>query len=211
MPVKGNQPTLQAAIERLLAHAQQAQEAAAPQTTGVALGLAAQRVSCVGDRVGWPSVRCASSCAVGHGRVEQRVLQAVSVPAELAWLEWPGRQQVFVVRRTTRFKKRGHTRHETVYGITSLNAAQADAAALLELVRGHWQIENGLHWVRDVTFDEDRSRVRSDHIPQVLAALRNLAIGLLRRAGATNIASACRACAAQPWKALSCLGIQRTE
>ena len=74
-----------------------------------------------------------------------------------------------------------------VHGITSLTSDRADAARLLALVRGHWAIENGLHWVREVTFDEDRSQVRTGAAPQVLAALRNTAIGLFRLAGATAI------------------------
>ena len=204
MTVKGNQPALQLAIKRLLQHA----ESTLPRHE---VGLAAQCVSCVGDRAGWPSPRRAATCEMAHGRLEQRALKAVSVPADLPWLEWPGRQQVFEVQRETQCKKRGQRRSETVYGITSLNIEQADAATLLKLVRGHWQIENGLHWVRDVTFDEDRSRVRSGHLPQVLAAMRNTTIGILRLGGEINIAAACRACAAQPWKALSYLGIQRTE
>ena len=79
---------------------------------------------------------------------------------------------------------------------------------LLELVRGHWQIENKSHWVRDVTFDEDRSQVRCGNIPQIMAALRNTVIGLLRWAGQTNIAAACRRLAAQPAQALALIGIE---
>jgi hypothetical protein len=78
---------------------------------------------------------------------------------------------------------------------------------LLTLVRGQWQSENKSHWVRDVTFDEDRSQVRCGKIPQVMAALRNTAIGLLRYAGYPNIAAACRRLAAQPLQALALIGI----
>ena len=81
-------------------------------------------------------------------------------------------------------------------------------ARLLDLVRGHWAIENRSHWVRDVTFDEDRSQVRSGNIPQIMAALRNTAIGLLRWSGHTNIAAACRRMAAQPARALALIGIE---
>lgn len=66
---------------------------------------------------------------------------------------------------------------------------------MLDLSRGHWSIENRLHWVRDVTFDEDRSQVRKFAGPQVMASIRNLAISLLRMAGAKNIAQALRYCA----------------
>lgn len=84
------------------------------------------------------------------------------------------------------------TRTETVYGVTSLRPTQASPARLLALVRAHWTIENRLHWVRDVTFDEDRSQVRRGAGPQVMATLRNLAISLLRLAGAPLIAPALR-------------------
>jgi len=86
----------------------------------------------------------------------------------------------------------GATRRETSYGVTSLPPAQASPARLLALVRAHWTIENRLHWVRDVTFDEDRSRIRRGAGPQVMATLRNLAISLLRLAGAPLIAPALR-------------------
>jgi hypothetical protein len=79
---------------------------------------------------------------------------------------------------------------------------------LLEVGRGHWCIENKSHWGRDVTFDEDRSQERSGNIPQLMAALRNTVIGLLRGAGYTNIAQACRHMAAQPAKALALVGIE---
>ena len=84
-------------------------------------------------------------------------------------------------------------RQETVYGVTSLVGTTEQAARkLLGLVRGHWRIENSLHWVRDVTFDEDRSQVRTGNGPRVMATLRNLAISILRLAGATSIAKSTR-------------------
>jgi hypothetical protein len=100
--------------------------------------------------------------------------------------------QVFCVRRTTTLLATGARRTETVYGVTSLSPAQGSPARLLGLVRAHWTIENRLHWVRDVTFDEDRSQVRRGAGPQVMATLRNLAISLLRLAGAPFIAPAVR-------------------
>lgn len=141
----------------------------------------------------------------GHGRIETRTLVASSALADYS--DWPGLQQVFRLERTVTRKRSGGQRHEVVYGITSLPPQRADAADLLRLCRNHWQIEVH-HWLRDVTFDEDRSQVRSGHIPQVMAALRNTAIGLLRLAGETHIAAACRRLAAQPWVALALIGIQ---
>jgi len=91
--------------------------------------------------------------------------------------------------------------------VTSLPPERATALQLLQVVRQHWHIENRSHWVRDVTFDEDRSQVRVGSIPQVMAALRNTAIGLPRTAGEANIAAACRRMAARPWDALALLGI----
>lgn len=147
---------------------------------------------------------------VGHGRIEQRELSSSEVLA--GYSTWPGLQQVFQVTRETTEKKSGKERTETVYGVTSLRMEQASATCLLGLVRGQWTIENRSHWVRDVTFDEDRSQVRSGKIPQVMAAIRNTAIGLLRLAGEPSIAAACRRLAAQPEQALALIGINlKTE
>ena len=89
-----------------------------------------------------------------------------------------------------------HPRTEWVYGITSRPGISERAAEkLLDLIRDHWTIENRLHWVRDVTFDEDRSQIRTGHGPQTMASLRNLAISVLRLAGASCIAKAVRWCA----------------
>jgi predicted transposase YbfD/YdcC len=144
----------------------------------------------------------------GHGRIEERHL---TVSDELPhYLDWPEVKQVFMVIRNTSFKKAGKkSRNETVYGITSLSPQQADASQLQHLVRCHWHIENRSHWVRDVTFGEDHSQVRCGNIPQVMAAFRNTAIGLMRWLGHENIAAACRYFAAQPWDALEAIGIQR--
>lgn len=93
------------------------------------------------------------------------------------------------------------------YGITSLPPAAADPARLLALNRAHWSIENRLHWVRDVTFDEDRCRVRKGAGAHVMASLRNVAISLLRLAGAANIAQALRRCSWHRSSALRLIGI----
>lgn len=142
----------------------------------------------------------------GHGRLEQRRLTA-SV-ALVGYSDWPGLTQVFQLERGVIMKKSGEQRHAVVYGVTSLGPAQAGPERLLRLVRQHWQIENKVHWVRDVTFDEDRSQVRCGSIPQIMAAFRNTAIGLMHWAGETNIAAACRRFAAQPWSALALIGIR---
>ena len=127
-------------------------------------------------------------CNKGHGRIERRTL--TSTTALNGYAGWPGVAQCFkLVRERT---IRGKTTSETVFGITSLPRERADAGRLLKLTRRHWQIENGLHWVSDVTFAEDLSQIRTGSSPQVMAAIRNLVISLHRLAGVTNIAKALR-------------------
>ena len=126
-----------------------------------------------------------------HGdRIEERTLQASTALAD--YCDWPGLEQVFRLERQVTHKKIGVQTCQVVFGITSLASKQADADRLLDITRGHWGIENRLHWVRDVDFDEDHSRVRCGSAPQVMAAIRNLVIGLLRLAGYQRIAAALR-------------------
>jgi hypothetical protein len=124
------------------------------------------------------------------------------------YLNFPHALQVFAIQRDTTEMVSQKFRTETVYGITSLKPHDATPQRLLGLNRGHWSIENRLHWVRDVTFDEDRSRVRKHAGPQVMASIRNLAISLLRMAGATNIAQALRHCARMRFEVLRFIGIR---
>jgi predicted transposase YbfD/YdcC len=143
---------------------------------------------------------------IGHGRIEQRNI--TTSEALVGYSDWPALAQVFELGRHVLTQKTGKEQAEVVYGVTSLRPERATPDRLLDLVRGHWQIENKSHGVRDVTFDEDRSQVRCGNIPQVMVALRNTAIGLLRWAGHTNIAAACRRLAAQPAQALALIGIE---
>jgi predicted transposase YbfD/YdcC len=134
------------------------------------------------------------SAETRHGRREIRVLKVVTIAAGIAFPH--AAQAIQVTRRTrpvsARTGRTGRWRTETVYAITDLGPHQARPAELATWIRGHWQIENGLHWVRDVTYGEDLSQVRTGAGPQVMASLRNLAISLHRLAGATNIAAALR-------------------
>jgi predicted transposase YbfD/YdcC len=155
----------------------------------------------VGDRQ-----ETARTIDLGHGRIEQRNI--TTSEALVGYSDWPGLAQVFELGRHVIIQNTGEERVEVVYGVTSLRPERATPGRLLALVRGQWQIENKSHWVRDVTFDEDRSQVRCGNIPQVMAALRNTTIGLLRWAGHTNIAAACRRLAAQPVQALALIGIE---
>jgi len=93
-----------------------------------------------------------------------------------------------------------------VYAITSLPFAHASPARLADLIRGHWAVE-ALHHVRDTTNAEDASQLRTGTAPQVMATLRNLAIGVLGRAGPVNLAAALRHHARDPARPLATLGI----
>ncbi len=99
-------------------------------------------------------------------------------------------------------RSRGRETTETVCAVTSLGPEKASAERLLEIARGHWSIENRLHWVRDMSLGEDACRVRSGEAPEVLAAVRNAGLWLLRSCGVTNIASALRHYAAKAQKAV---------
>jgi predicted transposase YbfD/YdcC len=139
----------------------------------------------------------------GHGRVELRTLKVVSV----AGFGFPHAAQVLQVTRKVRDLQTRGWRTVTIYAITSLTHAQASPARLADYIRGHWGIENGLHYVRDVTFAEDTSRVRTGASPHVMACLRNLVIGALSRAGPVNLAAALRHHARDPARSLTTLGI----
>ena len=93
------------------------------------------------------------------------------------------------VKRRRTHRKNGKVETETVYAVTSLTPDHASPAQLAEHVQNHWSVE-ALHHVRDVTFGEDASRVRTGSAPRAMATLRNLTIGLMRQAGWNNIAAA---------------------
>ena len=139
----------------------------------------------------------------GHGRVELRTLKAVTVHH----FGFPHTAQVIQVTRKVRDLGARRWRTVVVYAVTSLSFAQAGPARLADLIRGHWAIENGLHYVRDVTFAEDASQVRTGTAPQVMACLRNLAIGALSHAGPVNLAAALRRHARDPARPPATLGI----
>lgn len=121
---------------------------------------------------------------------------------------FPYAQQVFTLERVTTDLSGKELRRDVSLGITSLSPKSASPALVLQHTRGHWEIENRLHWVRDVTYDEDRSQVRTGAGPRVMATLRNLSISLHRLLGrAKNIASAIRQCSCNPLRALAMLGL----
>jgi predicted transposase YbfD/YdcC len=139
----------------------------------------------------------------GHGRREVRRVWVST--ALTGYLDWPGAAQVGKVER--QWIEDGDRHTDTRYFVTS-RGASTTPATLLQLTRGHWGIENRAHYVRDVTMGEDRSRVRTGAAPEILAALRNVVLALLRAAQHACIATALRDLAWSPAaQALACLGL----
>jgi predicted transposase YbfD/YdcC len=136
----------------------------------------------------------------GHGRIEERrITTSFRITGEV---EFPYLEQVFRIEKKSVEVKTGKQSEQTIYGMTSLPVEEYGAAELLELTRKHWRIENGLHYRRDVTFKEDAVRKKSNGGGQIMAALNNLAIGILRKIGWENIAQARRYYEAQIKKGL---------
>jgi predicted transposase YbfD/YdcC len=139
----------------------------------------------------------------GHGRFE---IRSIRVSSELkGYSDWPGLEQVFEIRR--RWKYKGEWHEDVRYGVTSLPATIAAPLRLLKFKRGHWTVENRLHYVKDVTMGEDRSTVHADNGPKIMAALRNTAVSLLRRAGFSTIAARMRYNSGHPEAALEVLSL----
>ncbi len=143
-------------------------------------------------RLPWAQAPGLRNRHTGHGRIESRSIKVLDLDGTPEAGLFPhGARAIKVVRRRRRCGQ-GKPSVETVYAITSLGHRDADPRLLADWIRSHWTIENCLHWVRDVTEGEDHSRVRTGHGPQVMAALRNTAINIIRLRGGTNIAAAHR-------------------
>ena len=156
------------------------------------------------EKLPWKDVPSTSVPDGSHGRRVRRTVQAVEAPA---WIDFPGAAQVIRIRRTRTVNKRGggrRTTTEVAHLICSLPMTDAPPELVASWARGHWAIENRLHWIRDVVFDEDRHQLRTANGPQVMAALRNLAISLIRllHGPAASIAATTRAMARRPRRAI---------
>jgi len=149
----------------------------------------------------------ATTTGKGHGRIEKRTLRTTTTLTKQQ--EWRGLKQGFeLVRERT---EKGKKTVEVVHGITSLRPERADASRLLALTRGHWGIENNLHYRRDVTLGEDASRIRRGVAPQVMAALRNSVIHVLSDVVAPSLASATRSMGNCLSRALELLGLPQLQ
>jgi predicted transposase YbfD/YdcC len=154
-------------------------------------------------RLPWREVPVADhTCDRGHGRVETRRLQVTTV----AGLDFPHATQAIRITRRVRPLTGRRWRTVTAYAVTSLTAAQASPARLADWIRGHWGVE-ALHHLRDTTFAEDASQVRTGNTPRAMASLRNLAIGILRARGDRNVAAALRRNARDATRVLPLLGV----
>jgi predicted transposase YbfD/YdcC len=171
------------------------------------------------DTLDWASVPIAhQSTETGHGRSDKRTIRVLDAPDDLGF---PGAAQVFLLERyttrTVRKRPKGSRRYKkvqvrtavAVLGVTSLSAREATPEHLAGYVRGHWSIENKIHWVRDVTFREDASQVRHTSRFRVMTTLRNLVIGLIRQAGYTRIAATIRQIRSDPHLLLAILGLRQ--
>jgi predicted transposase YbfD/YdcC len=137
----------------------------------------------------------------GHGRLE---LRRLTVSAELkTYLDWPGAEQVFQLERSSKRIKDGLETHEVVYGITSLRTEEAGPGRLLQLIRRHGEIENGLHYRREETLREDWCHLKQGWAPRAMATINNLIVGLVLRKGWINLAEARRYSDSHPTDALN--------
>ena len=154
-----------------------------------------------------PAGQVATTIDKGHGRIEKRTLRTTTILTKQQ--DWAGLKQGFeIVRERT---EKGEKTVEVAYGITSLSPERAEAKRLLELNRGHWGIENKLHYRRDVSMGEDASRIRKGVAPQVMAALRNSVIHVLGDVVAPSIASAMRKMGNCLSQALDLLGLPQLK
>jgi len=156
------------------------------------------------DALPWPQAAVHTTVDTGHGRRERRTIQVLPVPDAVTF---PGAAQVFLVERYVTHNT-GKRTAMAVLGITSLTSDHAGPAELAAHTRGHWGIENKLHWIRDVAYTEDASRVRTGTAPRLMASLRNLAINALRLADHTSITTGLRTMARDFTRPLTLFGIR---
>ena len=142
----------------------------------------------------------------GHGRSEIRAIRASDKLK--GYTEFPHVERVFTIERTRIINKTGEKTVVTELFATSLPKEKADDKTLLDIVRGHWTIENKVHYVRDMAFDEDRSQIRTDNGPRVMAIIRNLVMNILRMLGFTNITQCLRENALDRSRVFIMLGIK---
>ena len=195
MPVKENHPTLLEDIRAVFESEHSDTRTSHPTKTGE------QGHKELGARTG-----TCTTVEKDNGWLQTRTMTTSTLLIGTGYVDWPGLAQVYQYKTEREHTRTGEKSTMTQYGITSLTPECGSAERILMLRRGHWAIENLSHRTRDVLFDEDASQVRCGNIPQVMCALRNATISLLRTSGNTEIAYAFRYFAAKPKEALMLLG-----
>jgi len=145
--------------------------------------------------------RCAQTVDKQAGRLEERKITVSSLLND--YLDWPFLGQVFMLERRFTCLATGEVSREVQYGLTSLSSQAANPERILTIIRSEWGIESGLHYRRDVTFEEDQTRMTNKSMGRVMAIINNLVIGLLNSRGYENHAHARRVFDASPDKALA--------
>jgi predicted transposase YbfD/YdcC len=161
------------------------------------------------DALPWHEIPTCILSETGHGRTERRTIQLAPLGAYHGYptIEFPHATHALLVERYTTHHSTGKRSAYAELGLTNLPTQHAHPTQIANYVRNHWHIENRLHWVRDVTYGEDHSRVRTGNAPRFMACLRNLAISTLRHHGYTNIAQGLRHMSRNPTRPLTHLGI----
>ena len=177
--VKDNQPNTREAIERLFA----------PEKSRPGFGCPPM------------DFRTAKTTEKQAGRIEERTILVSSLLND--YLDWPHVEQVFKLERRFTYLSTGLVETQVQYGLTSLTARKACPKRLLKIIRSEWGIENGLHYRRDVTYQEDQTRITAKSLGRVMATINNLVIGLINHQGFVNHAHARRVFNACPAKALA--------
>jgi len=161
------------------------------------------------DSLPWYEIPTCTTEDSDHGRSERRTIQLAPLRPYLDYptIDFPYAQHAFLIERYTTHHTSGKHSAYAALGITSLPADLAHPTHVATHVRNHWHIENRLHWVRDVAYNEDHSRIRTGTAPRAMASLRNLAISTLRYHGWDNIAKGLRHMGRNPIRPLTLLGI----
>jgi predicted transposase YbfD/YdcC len=143
------------------------------------------------------------------GRIETRTITVCS--AKLKNENFKGIQQIFIIHRARENKKTGKVTEETVYGGHTQGENEKSPEEILQETRSHWSIENREHYVRDVTFNEDKSKIRTGNGAHMMAILRNISINLMRSRGVENMRSQIKYFSSRPENLLDFLGIHRSN
>jgi predicted transposase YbfD/YdcC len=161
------------------------------------------------DTLPWREIPTCTLEETDHGRTERRTIQLAPLGDYLGYpaIDFPHATQAFLIERYITHHGSGKHSAYAALGITSLPAEHTHPTHIATYVRNHWHIENRLHWIRDVTYREDHSRIRTGNAPRAMATLRNLAISALRHHGWNNIAQGLRHMSRNPTRPLTLLGI----